>query len=259
VADILINELVRDSGVPSSALRYYERVGLLTPVGRSAGGYRLYDDRSVERLEFVGRAKRLGLSLDEIRDLVALWDDGPCAPVQEHLQTLVDEKVASLDAQLGELIRFRAQLSHVQRSIASAEPADRCGPGCGCDTEILDVEVMDTGAVPVRFGRSRVGANAEPAIVCTLPASQWPERLDDWQKMFDVVEARRETPEGIALRFPSDADTLGSLARVAALEVGCCSFFTFTLTLDAHGAWLAVGAPPDAVSLVLEVFGPVDD
>ena len=80
MADILISELARESGIPSSALRYYERVGLLTPVGRSAGGYRVYDERSVERLAFIGRAKRLGLRLDEINDLVSLWDDGPCAP-----------------------------------------------------------------------------------------------------------------------------------------------------------------------------------
>lgn len=255
MADILINELVRESGIPSSALRYYERVGLLTPVGRTAGGYRLYDDRAVDRLEFIGRAKRLGLSLEEISDLVALWDDGPCAPVQTRLQTLVDDKVVCLDAQIDELARFRAQLAHVQRSIASIEPADRCGPGCGCDAEILDAD-----EVPIQLVRLPIRSSADPeaAIVCTLPEGDWSERLHDWESTLEVVEERRETADGIALRFPRDPDTLASLARVATLEVGCCSFFTFTLTLDARAAWLAVGAPADARALVIELFGPAD-
>ena len=241
MADILISELARESGIPSSALRYYERVGLLTPVGRSAGGYRVYDDRSVERLAFIGRAKRLGLRLDEINDLVSLWDDGPCGPVHTRLRALVDDKVGCLDAQIDELTKFRAQLEHVQRSLASAEPADRCGPGCGCDTEIVDDH-----DVSVSLGRvpSRIGVEADVPIVCTLPEDELSERLGDWQSMFDLVEERRSNPDGIALRFPKDADTLAAVARrVAALEVGCCSFFSFALTFDVNGAWLNVGAP----------------
>ena len=82
VADILITSWRGQSGIPSSALRYYERrrdphAG--RAIGRRLPGVR---PRSVERLAFIGRAKRLGLRLDEINDLVSLWDDGPCAPVQ---------------------------------------------------------------------------------------------------------------------------------------------------------------------------------
>ena len=60
VAEVAITELSKATGFPSSALRYYERIGLLSPVGRSPGGYRLYDERAVERLTFIARAKRLG-------------------------------------------------------------------------------------------------------------------------------------------------------------------------------------------------------
>jgi MerR family transcriptional regulator, copper efflux regulator len=228
VAELLITELSRVSGFPSSALRYYERVGLLAPVGRSPGGYRLYDAGSVDRLAFIGRAKRLGLSLDEISDLVELWEEGPCAPVQTRLTALVDDKVARLDAQIHDLTRFRAQLEHVQRSLVSAEPADRCGPGCGCDAE----------------------------LECTLSSSDVPERLREWEAVLDRVEQRRVTPLGISLRFPRDAALLGSVADLAARELACCSFFTFALTLDAKSAWLAIGAPADAVPMVIDLFGP---
>jgi DNA-binding transcriptional MerR regulator len=230
VADLLITELSRASGFPSSALRYYERVGLLAPIGRSEGGYRLYDSRAVDRLAFIGRAKRLGLTLDEIGDLVELWEDGPCAPVQARLTALVDEKVAGLDAQIDELARFRAQLEHVQRSLVSAEPADRCGPGCGCDAELLDAD--------------------SSAIECTLSADDVPERLREWEAILDRVEERVATAGGIRLRFLRDPVLLASLADLAAREVECCSFFTFALTLDAQGAWLAISAPAEARSLL---------
>jgi hypothetical protein len=62
----------------------------------------------------------------------------------------------------------------------------------------------------------------------------------------------------VELRLPSEPDVLAALAAVATKEVACCAFFTFTITIDAHAAWLSVSAPPDGVPLVREVFGAVD-
>ena len=153
MGNLLITELARTSGFPSSALRYYERVGLLAPVGRSAGGYRIYDERAVDRLAFIARAKRLGLNLDEISDLVSLWEDGPCSPVHARLRTLVDDKVAWLQSQIDELAQFQSQLVHVQCSLASTEPRDQCGPGCACDAELPDRAESHA----IAFGRRRDG------------------------------------------------------------------------------------------------------
>jgi MerR family transcriptional regulator, copper efflux regulator len=247
MAEILISELSRTTGFPSSTLRYYERVGILEPAGRTAGGYRVYDGAAVERLAFIGRAKRLGLDLDDVRDLIALWDDGACRPVQARLLTLLHEKIALLDAQIDEHARFRTQLAHVQRSLAPADAADRCGPGCGCDADLPEV-------VAVSMGRP----DRDAPIVCSLGPAAAPERLREWQALLDRVEARRATPDGAVLRFPLDPDLLGALSTVAAKEVACCSFFTFTLSIDAHAAWLSVAAPADGVLLVRELFGPMD-
>jgi DNA-binding transcriptional MerR regulator len=232
MAEILIGELVRATGFPSSTLRYYERVGLLEPAGRSAGGYRLYDEAAVERLAFIGRAKRLGLDLDAVRDLVALWADGACRPVQERLLELLDEKIALLDAQVAEQERFRTQLAHVRRSLGSTDGADRCGPECPCDTEVV----------------------ADPPLVCTLDPEAVPERLQEWQQLLEHVEARRSTPSGVELTFRRDPEVLAALTVLAANEVACCSFFTFTLTIDASAARVAVVAPADGVSLVRALF-----
>ena len=99
-------------------------------------------------------------------------------------------------------------------------------------------------------------AAPDPPIVCTLGTEAMPARLGEWAGVLDRVEERRATPDGVELRFPRDPDVLAALAAVAAKEVECCSFFTFTLTLDARAAWLAVTAPPDGVPIVRELFGP---
>jgi len=239
MAEIAISELARASGFSSSALRYYERVGLLQPVGRTPAGYRLYDEDAVERLAFIGRAKRMGLHLDDIADLVALWQDGPCSPVQTRLQSLLDDKVTTLQSQIHELGRFRTQLEHVQRSLAETEPADHCGPGCGCDTELSEVDAPST-------------------VACSLEAEGQAARLEEWRALLDLVEERRPSAGGIRLRFPRDSSILGAVTSLTVRELECCSFFTFTLALDAQEAWLEVGAPPDARSMLTELFGPFD-
>jgi len=255
VADLTISELSKATGVSASALRFYERRGLVSPVGRSPGGYRVYDTHAVERLTFIGRAKLLGLSLDEIGDLVGLWEDGPCGPVQTRLQALVDDKLDSLDFRIDELSHFRAQLAHVQWSLASAEPADRCGPGCGCDTDLPTVAVA-----PISFGRQEGPSSDEPTppVSCTLDGGDAAVRIREWQSLLERVESRESSPDGLALRFPIEANLLGALAALAAREVECCSFFTFTLTLDANAASLRISAPAHAMPLVNQVFGRAD-
>src|SRR3954452_9182954 len=88
-----ISDVAERTGIPATTLRYYEHIGLITAPARTEAGYRVYDDRTVERLAFVARAKQLGLSLDDVRTLVALWDGDECAPVQHEMARLVDAKI----------------------------------------------------------------------------------------------------------------------------------------------------------------------
>ena len=103
-----IGELAKRSGVGIDTVRVYERQGLLPKARRLASGYRVYDPGDVKRLRFVRRAKALGFTLEEIRDLLALSDhrDDDMAA----LKGLATEKLADVQAKLAELNRIREGL-----------------------------------------------------------------------------------------------------------------------------------------------------
>ncbi len=67
-----IGEVAEQVGLSLRTVRYYEEVGLVTPVERTSGGFRIYDDHAVDRLKLVRDLKPLGFSLDEIREIVDL-------------------------------------------------------------------------------------------------------------------------------------------------------------------------------------------
>ncbi len=99
-----IGQLAQDLGCSPETLRYYEREGLLNATGRSANGYRFYNEASRRQLGFVLRAKAIGFSLDEIRELLAIRvepESASCGDVKliaEHKLAVVDEKIAELQA-----------------------------------------------------------------------------------------------------------------------------------------------------------------
>jgi len=98
-----IGEVARRAGVRTDTLRYYERLGLVEPTTRSSGGYRLYDAGTFERLSFVRKAQALGLTLQEVGEILhaALEGSPPCDHVREMLSTRlddVDERITEVPA-----------------------------------------------------------------------------------------------------------------------------------------------------------------
>jgi DNA-binding transcriptional MerR regulator len=112
-----ISELGRRTGVSASTLRFYERVGLLS-AARATSGYRIYDEQAVRRLEFVGAAKLLGLPLEEIRELLGVWEDGECVHVRAKLRPLVAKRIAETQQRIAELTAFAAHLASCTKSSA---------------------------------------------------------------------------------------------------------------------------------------------
>lgn len=84
---LYVSEASRKLGVNPQTLYFYERIGLIPVPQRNESGYRLYTDAEIERLAFIGRAKSLGLSLDEIREFLALKDGHSltCKAVHDRL------------------------------------------------------------------------------------------------------------------------------------------------------------------------------
>lgn len=137
-----IGETAERSGFSASALRYYEGIGLVAPAQRTAAGYRLYDDHTLGRLAFVARAKQLGCTLDEITDLIGVWDGQRCGPVQKRFHDLVTAKLAAVDRQVAELTALRDQLRHAAAMLAGPALDGPCDDDCAC-------AALDTALGPI--------------------------------------------------------------------------------------------------------------
>jgi MerR family transcriptional regulator, copper efflux regulator len=129
VPAVRIGELAERAGISAKAIRYYEQIGVLTPPTRTPSGYRDYDHATLGRLAFVRAAQAVGLTLGEIRQVVAFRDRGqpPC----EHVAALLQRRAAELDARLAELQQLRGELDRLARRAATLDP-QQCPPERVC-------------------------------------------------------------------------------------------------------------------------------
>jgi Hg(II)-responsive transcriptional regulator len=105
---MIIGQLARQAGVPIDTIRYYERQRLLPEPLRSASGYRRYGQDDLLRLNFIKRAKGLGFTLDEIRDLLGLSDAR--ATDMASVKAAATGKLALVESRIEELGRVRDAL-----------------------------------------------------------------------------------------------------------------------------------------------------
>lgn len=127
-----ISELAHKAGVPVSTIRYYERIGLLAKPARSGSGYREYEDDSSTQLLFVTRARKLGLSCEQIVQLLPTWGGTNCTSTHDEVARLIDEKKAEITARIAELTTFAAQLDTVRTILESAPPPHTCRTDLTC-------------------------------------------------------------------------------------------------------------------------------
>ena len=242
-----IADVARRSGFSAATLRYYEEIGLLPSPPRTNGGYRAYDDRTLERLAFITRAKQLGCTLEEISDLAMAWEGGQCGPVQDRLQSLVAAKLADAHARIVELMTLTAELQQAAAALRQHRPEGPCDDRCGCTTG------PESTGTSVKLGTKPV-TDASPPIACTLQPDSMVGRMGDWQRLLGFVTARSTTEGGVRLELAAQVP-IDEVARLAAAEQECCSFLSFSLTIDPRGVALEVLAPPDALPIVHTLFG----
>ncbi|MFQ5846942.1 MAG: heavy metal-responsive transcriptional regulator [Candidatus Methylomirabilales bacterium] len=126
---LFIGKVAKQLGLNPRTIRYYESLGLLPPPLRSESRYRLYTPQTLELLRFIQKAKTLGFTLTEIREIIALRQRGdlPCP----HVHALLTERVHTLSRQIRDLTLLRDELSGLARKSAS-RPRTRGRAGSVC-------------------------------------------------------------------------------------------------------------------------------
>lgn len=121
---ILMGTLAKLTGVGVETIRFYEREGLLPEPPRSAAGYRLYDDDAVRRVRFIRKAKDLGFTLAETRDLLELRVTDPFAC--DGVAARARLKIESIEKRIRDLKRVRRVLQELEQACAANQETGEC-------------------------------------------------------------------------------------------------------------------------------------
>lgn len=141
---LTVSEIARRAGVTPKTVRYYEAIGLLPPARRGDNGYRYFTVDDVNRLLFIRRGKALGLSLDEIGDLVDVASNGRCAWTREELVGIIQSKIERYTDRINELEAQRRQLQRAHQIVL--ERLDQLDDVCCAKCASFD---RNCGCIPV--------------------------------------------------------------------------------------------------------------
>jgi Cu(I)-responsive transcriptional regulator len=116
-----ISEVSKRAGLPAKTIRYYEEIGLVSPA-RSGNGYRSFRDSDLHKLAFLGRARALGFSIEDCRNLMMLYEDRGRA--SSDVKAIASEHLVAIDAKLAELSQMRNTLADLVSSCAGDDRPD---------------------------------------------------------------------------------------------------------------------------------------
>ena len=128
-----IGEAAKASGVSAKMIRHYESVGLFPEASRTESGYRQYAEREIGTLRFVRHSRDLGFSIEQIRELLGLWQNRKRPSRQ--VKALAQAHLRELDAKLGELHAMKGALEHLVSCCAGDER-----PDCPIIEGLADIE-----------------------------------------------------------------------------------------------------------------------
>ena len=124
MASLRIGELAKRAGIGIETIRFYERKGLLSEPERQASGYRQYDEGVIARLEFILRAKGLGFTLSEIKELLSLRFDPvtTCCDVRRK----AEQKIKEIEERIGALRGIKRSLKRLIEQCQRRDTLDEC-------------------------------------------------------------------------------------------------------------------------------------
>jgi DNA-binding transcriptional MerR regulator len=174
-----IGQLARRTGVSVRTIRYWSDVGVLTPTGRSGGGYRLYDTEAVARLDLVRTLRELGLGLEVVRAVLTR---------QATLTEVADLHARALDAEIRTLrlrravLRTAADRGHTTEEMTLMHKLARLS--AQERQQIID-DFVDRTFAGVDGGHIESGMRHLPA---ELPDDPTPEQVDAWVELAELVQ-----------------------------------------------------------------------
>ena len=116
-----IKDVSERTKLPAKTIRYYEDIGLITPQ-RSANGYRAFRDTDLHKLRFLARARALGFTIEDCRNLLALWDDKDRASAD--VQAIAKEHLTQIESKIADLQDIRKTLTHLVKECAGDDRPD---------------------------------------------------------------------------------------------------------------------------------------
>ncbi len=116
-----IKDVSERTGLPAKTIRYYEDIGLITP-GRGDNGYRKFSENDLHKLAFVGRARHLGFSIEDCRNLLALWGDNGRSSAD--VRAIAQSHLEQIEAKLRELAEMRDTLARLVHCCAGDNRPD---------------------------------------------------------------------------------------------------------------------------------------
>jgi MerR family transcriptional regulator, copper efflux regulator len=141
-----IGQAANASGVSAKMIRYYESIGLIPKTVRTEAGYRVYSDNDVHTLRFIRRSRDLGFSVDQISDLVSLWQDRERA--SKDVKRVALEHVGTLERKIAELQQMAGTLKHLAKNCHGDSR-----PDCPIIQELASGEIpQDHAKAGAKFG-----------------------------------------------------------------------------------------------------------
>jgi len=217
--------------VAASTVRFYERAGLISPARRAHNGYRMFDESAVNEIVFVQRAKGIGMSLEDIADLMAAWPTGKCQSMQARLRAYVASRIGEVHKQQAEFSAFEHQLQTVLSRLSAHDPGPgQCGRGCYCETH------LDPAGDEAAPGPKPEGCSLDPGALAV--------RISQWQEMAATATSVEHSSDNVRLVLPPSPGTITTVAALCAAETACCPQAQFLLEVTASQVILTIKAPP---------------